>query len=521
MLCDKIDREIVIYIKRDKKLKERNCMLVAGNIAKRFAELFLELAKKTAELAHQYIGNHQDIHGYYKYPIKTNTFSRSNPELDELFEKVPFLTYDIPKYHMSDFPQDRILYSAIFDGYAKDLLDCTILNEFKLLLDYICSEPELKKLISEKDENLKFIVKNINVGIVGRYLFKTNATSDIPDDLDEQIRPFVAERLLRFLAKELRIDIFVPICLATFEEDTIKLSDNVEIIRMSEDIQMSRQQACSYEASNEDWVAACATHMIVLHNYHFDNTGDASINSATKNYNSYPLKEIDKVIAAIKVVTGYSIGYAQILSYPIEWIDGFCADLIPLYGAKAHFVNPKETEKFWMSLPVSMVSSDQSNILKVVYQNIIKCEKDANKSNLLFALNRFNRCMLRNDVDDMATDATIGIEALLAGGTKGEITYTISNRMPVVFAHEPNELYTSSNSRAIMKAIYTYRSKIVHGGKLREKDKFFEINGTKYDVAKIAVDFLRYTLLFMTEHQEFLDAKKFDEYIDDILCDKV
>lgn len=496
-------------------------MLIAENIAKKFAELFLELAKKTAELAHQYIGNHQDIHGYYKYPIKTNTFSRSNPEFDELFDKVPFLTYDIPKYHMSDFPQDRILYSAIFDGYAKDLVNCTILDEFNLLMDYICSEPELKKLISEKDENLKFIVKNINVDIVGRYLFKTNATSDIPDDLDEKMRPFVAERLLRFLAKELRIDIIVPICLATFEEDMIKLSDNIEITRMSEDIQMSRQQACSYEASNEDWVAACATHMIVLHNYHFENTGDASINSATKNYNSYPLKEIDKVIAAVKVVTGYSIGYAQILSYPIEWIDGFCAELTPLYGAKAHFVNPKETEKFWMSLPVSMVSSTQSNILKVVYQNILKCEKDANKSNLLFALNRFNRCMLRNDVDDMATDATIGIEALLAGGTKGEITYTISNRIPVVFAHEPNELYTSTNSRAIMKTIYTYRSKIVHGGKLREKDKFFEINGTKYDVAKIAVDFLRYSLLFMTEHQEFLDAKKFDEYIDDILCGKV
>ena len=109
---------------------------------------------------------------------------------------------------------------------------------------------------------------------------------------------------------------------------------------------------------------------------------------------------------------------------------------------------------------------------------------------------------------------------LLAGGTKGEITYTISNRIPVVFAHESNELYSPSNSRAIMKTIYNYRSKIVHGGKLREKDKFFEINGTKYDVAKIAVDFLRYSLLFMTEHQEFLDAKKFDGYIDDILCGK-
>lgn len=496
-------------------------MLVAKEIAQKFAELFLELAKRTAEVAHKYIEGHDNINGYYKYPVKMNIFSKKDPQYAELFEKVPFLAYDIPKYRMEDFPKDTILYSAIFNGYAKDCVDCTILNEFDLLMDYIRSEPELQKLISEKEENLRFCVKHINTEIVERYLYKTNATSSIPEDLDEKIRPFVAERLLRFLAKELRIDILVPICLATFEEDTIKLSDNIEIKRMSDEIQKSRQQACSYEASNEDWVAACATHMLVLHNYHFKNTGDNSINSATKNYNSYPLKEIDKVIASIKVISGYSIGYAQILSHPIEWIDGFCADLIPLYGAKAHFVNPNETEKFWMHLPVSKISSEQSNLLQIVYKNILKCEEDANKSNLLFALNRFNRCMLRNEVDDMATDATIGIEALLAGGTKGEITYTISNRIPVVFAHEQSELYTPSNSRAIMKTIYNYRSKIVHGGKLKEKDKFVEIGGVKYDVAKIAVDFLRYALLFMTEHQEFLDAKKFDEYIDGILPNEV
>ena len=128
--------------------------------------------------------------------------------------------------------------------------------------------------------------------------------------------------------------------------------------------------------------------------------------------------------------------------------------------------------------------------------------------------------MLRNEVDDMATDATIGIEALIAGGTKGEITYTISNRIPVIFAHEHNELYTPTNCRSIMKTIYNYRSKIVHGGKLKDKDKYFEINGKKFDVSNIAVAFLRYSLLFVLEHQEFLDAKKFDEYIDSIMSNK-
>ena len=302
--------------------------------------------------------------------------------------------------------------------------------------------------------------------------------------------------------------------MATFEEDTIKLTETIEIVRISEEIQKSRQQACTYEVSNEDWVAACATHMIVFHQYHFSNTKDRySINRATKNYNSYPLKEIDKVIAAIRIVTGYSIGYEQILSFPVGWIDGFCADLIPLYGAKAHFVNPKEIEKYWMVLPVSKVNKKQSKLIQKVYYNIVNYRESVNNGNILFALNRFNRCMLRNEPDDMAIDATIGLEALLVGRKRDKIKDTLSRRIPIVFHYIRDDLYTVSNSKVIMKAIYNYRSGIVHGDKLKNKEKYLNIKGKKLDVAIVAVDFLRYTLLLMTKHCEFLDVKKIDEYI--------
>ena len=497
-------------------------MLIDNEIIKDFAILFLELAKQTAINAHKYLLEHEQLNGYYKYPVLTHTFSRDNPEYAHLFEKIPFLHYSIPKYEMKDFPRDQLLYSAIFNGYANDCLDCTSFDEFDKLIEYINTKTELKKLLSDSEDlnTLKIRVKNINIAIVERYLYLTNASGEIPSDIEEKIKPFLSEKLLRYLAKELRIDIYVPICLATFEDDTIKLSENIEIVRMSNEIQKSRQQACTYESSNEDWVAACATHMIVLHNYHFQNTGDISINTATQNYNAYPLKVINNIMAAIRIVTGYTIGYEQILSFPINWIDSFCADLIPLYGAKTHFVNSKQTDKFWMGLSISKVSSEQATILQSIFENILKCETDSKKGNLFFALNRFNRCMLRNEVDDMATDATIGLESLLAGGTKGEITYTISNRIPIVFAHEQNELYVPTECRAIMKKIYNYRSKIVHGGNLKDKDKYLSINGDKVDISKIAVDFLRYTLLFMIKNPEFLDSKKMDEYLDNNLCKK-
>lgn len=84
-------------------------MLVDVITAKKFIKLFVEFSKQTAIRAHKYLEEHDNINGYYKYPIKYCTFSRDNPEFSELFEKVPFLTYDIPKYKMGDFPKDSIL----------------------------------------------------------------------------------------------------------------------------------------------------------------------------------------------------------------------------------------------------------------------------------------------------------------------------------------------------------------------------------------------------------------------------
>lgn len=156
-----------------------------------------------------------------------------------------------------------------------------------------------------------------------------------------------------------------------------------------------------------------------------------------------------------------------------------------------------------------------------LYSIVELYEDDKTKRNLYFALKRFNRCMLRNEDDDMAIDATIGLESLLSGGTKGEITYTISNRIPIVFTQNHNNMYNPKVCRRIMKKIYNYRSLVVHGGTIKEKDKYYEINSSKVEIEKIAVDFLRYTLLFVLHNPEYLDAKKFDEFIDTIISDNI
>ena len=228
----------------------------------------------------------------------------------------------------------------------------------------------------------------------------------------------------------------------------------------------------------------------------------------------YPLDEIDNVLSVIRIVTGYQCGYEQILTIPIGWFDTIFEDLRPIYGAKTPFVNPKEIEKHWMSLDINIINASQIDTIVSLYKNLIKIRNKGKCNHLIFSLKRLNRCMLRNEDDDRAIDATIGLESLLSGGNKSEITYTLSNRIGVVFSQNNDTIYKPSQCRSIMKKIYSYRSAVVHGGALKERDKYVEIDGEKYEIENVAVDFLRQTLLFILNNPEYIDAQKIDEYID-------
>ena len=202
---------------------------------------------------------------------------------------------------------------------------------------------------------------------------------------------------------------------------------------------------------------------------------------------------------------------------PIGWIDSFYADLAPLYGSKTHFVNPNKGEDAWPLISINNISENEIKKIIELYTTIEDLRKLKKSGKIFFALNRFNRCILRSENDDKIIDAAIGLEAILSGERKTEITYTISNRIPIVFKHIPSELYNVNESRDILRKIYNYRSKIVHGAAVKDKDKFYSINGVNIEFETIAVDFLRHTLLFIIQYPEFLDPNKFDQYIDNVL----
>ena len=48
-----------------------------------------------------------------------------------------------------------------------------------------------------------------------------------------------------------------------------------------------------------------------------------------------------------------------------------------------------------------------------------------------------------------------------------------------------------------MKKIYAYRSAIVHGRKIHNNDEYITVGNDQIYVKEIAIDFLRYALLFI------------------------
>lgn len=491
-------------------------MAVTDEQAIKLFNEFVEVCIMVTKDAHAFIGTHDLKRSPLlmdKYPALDNDYFFNEKYFNEEYrEKIPFLKYKIPKYEMKPYPEDKKHYPSIFGGYRTEYIDLKNYEKINGIKQWINSEPEMLKVFTDKGELPDYLIRGIVSDIVERYLYVTNATEVIPNDIEEMIKPYVAERLLFYLEETLYFDIGIPICLATFAKDAIKLDESVEIIRISEQLQKARQITCKYEVAQEDWVAACATHMIVLHNYNYKKDGNYFFDSILKDYASYPLEKIDEIFGMIRVATGYHIGYEHIFCMPKGWIYETIADLNAVYGAKSHFVNPKFIKMNWVNLPVSYVTEEQCEEIVTLYESY----KD-NAKRLKFPIMRFNRCMLRDEVDDMTTDACIGLESLLAGNAHTEITNAIASRIPFVFSKVADSGYLAKNGRGYMKKIYNLRSRIVHGDELRDKDAYIGDGEDRIYVPKMAVDFLRLTLLFMIKNPTYLKVEEIDAYVDSLV----
>lgn len=456
---------------------------------------------------------------YYNYPRNFFGTLVEDERFDEIKANVPALQSGIPFFITSsyDSPKKYSELLGVTDGNFK--INCHNISGFNALLKLFIENERAKAMIASEEKYLESAVVHYVANIANRYLYITKKFTDGEIE-DEILTDLVKKQLVRLFVESLNIIICVPICFLDFNLDEIELNESISICRMSDEFQIGRFNATHFDSTQEDNLVQCAAFMIRLKRYAVPNKERDSLHNVIKNYWSYPIEIIDDLFASIRIASGAKTGYGQLLIEPIDWADEWTTDLYTIYGTNIRAFNRKELDTKFFQYEIRKISEKEVELIKELFK-IIREKRENIKHNKEFkrvfiAIERLNRCMLREADDDTALDAIIGIETLLSGDTHGEITYTIANRMSVVAARTESCLHSAKDVRKAMKIVYGLRSDIVHG---REPDKNSKIiiSEKEYQTKELAVDFLRYALLFILKNQQYLDTKQFEIAFDEAI----
>lgn len=498
-------------------------MKIEGNLVKELYEVCEIVSINAIKAIYEYQKSNTYLPSYYKYPEEFFKGIEKEEVYKEMRENIPAIKCGIIFFHRNNYNAPKNYGDLLKASDGQFSINCNKLEQFDTLLKIFYDNEALNKMVVSELKYIEGFVVRFISNIVNRYLYVSRKFQE--EEIDAiLLKKLIAEQIIRYISETLKVNICIPICFLDFNIDEIKITENITICKINKDFQLSRFNAVNYESTQESNVVQCAAFMIKMTGYQIENKEKDSVQNAISNYWAYPLEIIDDMFAAIRIASGFNTGYGQLLIEPIDWSCEWITDLLPLYGAQIRAFNRKDVDIKFLQHRIYNILNKDIDAIKEIF-NIIRENRDNKKSSkkynkefnkVFIAIERLNRCMLREADDDTALDAIIGIETLLSGDTHGEITYTISNRISVVVARLDNCPYSTKEARKAMKTIYGLRSDIVHGRNIAKNSKI-EIGGQEKYTKELAVEFLRYSLLFILKNQEFLEIKQFENILDDAI----
>lgn len=145
---------------------------------------------------------------------------------------------------------------------------------------------------------------------------------------DDIIRPL----LLGTGWRSLNLRLVVPITMTHFDVDHFPLTETTYIARLPRKMQLARARMRTHGTGAVQNVVGAATHAFVSKGWLLDVDNIDEVRTSLGQSSANVVDAIDSFFGAMRVVTGISTGYAQVLWMPRKWaLDYFC-DLAPLYG---------------------------------------------------------------------------------------------------------------------------------------------------------------------------------------------
>jgi hypothetical protein len=309
----------------------------------------------------------------------------------------------------------------------------------------------------------------------------------------------------RLSSPELSVTFVVPIVCTPFTFEEASISRGVTIQRMSDEVQLARAMTSGYTAGVHPHVVDSATHAIFVRGQ-ISNNFRLQNEDAWYNAGAYPIDNIERFLAALRVVTGAEIGFAKILIIlDSEWSLGTCAYLPEVLGCLETRAYPVKFERHsWRlnSNPISEADATAAGVLASQLED----------KRFHVAYRRINQCYLREHEDDSVLDAAIALESLLIEGSQGEITHKLSLRAAALAklgdmcGQGPREVFRN------VKKIYGLRSKIAHGDKGAAKKDKITIGDVDCKAHEAALRYLRAVMITLSKHSKYLhDPNAIDE----------
>jgi hypothetical protein len=263
------------------------------------------------------------------------------------------------------------------------------------------------------------------------------------------------------LAPSLWGDIVIPLPFTAFpSDDPLKIDSGVTIRRLHRLEHLARARGDSWGPVTLSAINA-ATHAIVMEGFEIDNTDPWRRRLGWLNGNShYDLGGIDEVIRAMRIVVNTPLGYAQILLKPWNWSDHWILGIPAMQVLRTVRRYPDKFDERRRDENVEPLAPDDLVLIPVAYAALHRGDARLN-----LAARRLDLSRSRVEHDDQLIDCAVGLEALLGGDNRTELSHRIATRAAVLLCGH----FRASAIYAVVRGVCDRRSEIVHGSHQTKK----------------------------------------------------
>lgn len=387
--------------------------------------------------------------------------------------------------------------------YVDSAESCSRVRAYFSSTDVDTPAEEVEKTKEREDKSYQGDIDLFVSRIVDRYI---HLHGDAPFSV-ERFAPIYLTLESGIFKETLPIDIVVPILFLRVSFERASLEAGISIERMDEGFQLARFLHNSNSTGVNPSVMGAATHALVLHNWEFKNRRHYEAFNTYYVYSSYPLGRIDSFFTALRIATGASTGYAQLLMRPQGWAHRYVAHLPPVEGISIRRYPAWFEYHHWRE-PVATVTEGEALEAGRVFSKFTAVED----KRLALASRRLNLCLMRETEEDSILDATIAMEALLSDDERQEMTHKLALRMAALSGLSKDIKKTPAEVCRDMKHIYRFRSAVVHGSTKASAKREMAVGGEgKVPTVTAAIDYLRMAIKVLIDNPEYLNPGKIDE----------